>query len=190
MRCTLLANSSRSLAKSIWLRSTINPSAWSSPAPCVRMASLTILCSSLSTSVTSARSRFSFELLPDSLDVVVAFGIDEDSRLPQQGLEPREYLPRHDLEPAFGLVGRAERIHGIAHSLDASRTPWPRSAVPGRSPRLACGSLSPQSPPRVPAPTLRWAPTIPRPPSPPSPSSFSPRAYCASAALRLLSIPL
>ena len=119
----------------------------------------------------------------------MALGVGEGARLHQQRLEPDEHLPRHDLEPALGLVRRVERIHGIAQRLDASESLGPdqprrveaqgSQVVLCRLDRLQEGHHQ----------LLDRRDDLAFPPPSPS-SSSSPRAYCASASRRLLSMPL
>ena len=95
------------------------------------------------------------QLLVDGLDVVVPLGVGEGARLHQQRLEADEDLPRHDLEAALGLVGRVERVHGVAQGLDAGE---PRRAEqPGRveAQARAGGSPPPRWPGAAPPPVPR-----------------------------------
>ena len=127
------------------------------------------------------------QLLVDGLDVVVALGVGEGARLHQQRLEADEHLPRHDLEPALRLVRGVERVHGISQRLDPVK-PWSRhGAVPDRTPSpCRCFSAASMACTRA-ATSSSMGATMP---PPPPPSSSSPRAYCASASRRLLSMPL
>ena len=133
-----LANSSRSFSKSIWLRSTVSPSAWSSPGACGADGLVDDPVQFLEHLGHVGRVAPLLQLLVDRLDVVVPLGIGQSARLHQQRLEADEHLPRHDLEAALGFV----------RGVDARP---PRRAGPrcGRTrSRRAAGSASKPSPRR------------------------------------------
>ena len=65
----------------------------------------------------------------DRLDVVMSFGEDKRAWLHQQGLEPDEYLPGHDLEPSLGLIRGSKARPRHPARPGCGQIPSPRSTA-------------------------------------------------------------
>jgi len=133
-----------SLVKSIWLRSTMSPSAWASTRLLSAYGLIDDFMQFLEHLGDIGRIVLLLQLLIYSLDVIVPVSIGEGTRLHEQGLESYEYLPCHDCASPPGLIGGVERLHGIAQGLNVVKAPVTRTpASEWRGPASRRGLLRP-----------------------------------------------